>query len=100
MATLSVSFDLEYDSTYQARYTSFMEQVKKSGLWWADTTSFVVVSTTESIDEFCSRIYVNSDFNATKDLFLVMDTEVKSARIRGKISDRDAFKLIPYLIEL
>lgn len=100
MAVYTVSFDLEYDSTYQSRYSSFLEQVKKHGLWWADTTSFVAVRTTESIDAFCSRIYVESEFNHTKDLYLVMDSDAKSARIRGKIKDRDIFDLIPYLIEL
>ncbi|MFK4505433.1 hypothetical protein LPJ38_34765 [Bradyrhizobium daqingense] len=100
MAVFAVSFDLEYDTDYQSRYSSFMEQVKKTGDWWGDTTSFVIVRTAESIDSFCSRIYVDSRFNATKDLYLVSDTEKLSARIRGKIRDRDIFNLMPYLIEL
>lgn len=100
MAVFAVSFDLEYDATYQSRYASFMEQVKKGGAWWADTTSFVVVRTNETIDDFCSRIYIHSDFNSTKDLYLVSDTEKLSARIRGKIRDRDIFRLMPYLVEL
>jgi hypothetical protein len=100
MAVYAVSFDLEYDSAYQERYVSFMEQVKKGGEWWADTTSFVVVRTSETIDSFCSRIYTQSSFNSTKDLYLVTDVEKLSARIRGKIKDKDIFKLMPYLIEL
>ena len=100
MAVYAVSFDLEYDSNYQDRYTSFTDQVKKGDDWWADTTSFVVVRTTETIDTFCTRIYAYSSFNASKDLYLVVDSEIKSARIRGKIKDRDIFKLMPYLIEL
>jgi hypothetical protein len=100
MPVYAVSFDLEYDSTYQDRYTSFMEQVKKGGEWWADTTPFVVVRTSETIDNFCSRIWSMSSFNGAKDLYLVVDTEKMSARIRGKLKDRDIFKLMPYLIEL
>jgi hypothetical protein len=100
MPVYAVSFDLEYDSTYHDRYTSFMEQVKKGGDWWADTTSFVAVRTSETIDNFCSRIWSMSGFNSAKDLYLVLDTEKLSARIRGKIKDRDIFKLMPYLIEL
>lgn len=100
MAVFAVSFDLEYDANYQSRYSSFMEQVKKTGDWWADTTSFVVVRTSESIDSFCSRIYIDSSFDASKDVYLVSDTEKLSARIRGKIRDRDIFKLMRYLIEL
>jgi len=100
MAVYAVSFDLEYDSTYQDRYTTFMEQVKMGGAWWADTTSFVVVRTGETIDPFCTRIYTQSGFNSAKDLYLVCDTEKLSARIRGKFKDKDIFKLMPYLIEL
>jgi hypothetical protein len=100
MAIYAVSFDLEYDTTYQERYRSFMEQVKKGSDWWADTTSFVVVQTSETIDSFCSRIWTQSGFSSSKDLYLVFDTEKLSARIRGKIKNRQIFKLMPYLIEL
>jgi hypothetical protein len=100
MTVFIVSFDLKYDDTYQDRYKSFMEQVKKGGDYWDDTTSCVVVRTNESIDEFCTRIYVNSDFNATKDLYLVLDAHVKAGRIRGAIKSDKIFKLLDYVKKL
>lgn len=100
MAVYSVSFNIKYDDTYSARYDSFMEQVKKSGKWWAETTSYVVVETAESIDEFCSRIYAYSDFNASKDRYLVLDVNAKSGRYRGVNTDSDLFTLIPYVKKL
>jgi len=100
MPVFIVSFDLKYDDTYQARYNSFMEQVKLGGDWWDDPTSCVVVRTSETIDAFCHRIYVKSDFDATKDLFMVLDAHVKAGRIRGAIKSRKVFQLIEYLVEL
>ena len=100
MAVFLVSFDLKYDETYSARYTSFMDQVKQGGKWWADTTSYVVVETSETIDEFCSRIYTKSDFNSSKDLYLVLDANVKAGRVRGQVKDQDLFKLLPFVQKL
>ena len=100
MSIFLVSFDLKYDATYSKRYDSFMEQVKKGGKWWADTTSFVAVHTDETIDEFCSRIYLSSDILESKDLFLVLDAEVKSGRVRGPVSDQYLFTLLPFVKKL
>lgn len=100
MAVFLVSFDLKYDDDYSDRYSSFMEQVKKGGKWWADTTSFVAVETDETIDTFCNRIYLQSKFNGTKDLYLVLDANVKSGRVRGALKDQDLFKLLPFVKKL
>jgi len=97
MSVFCVTFDLKYDSTYDSRYKSFMEQLKKSGTWWADPTSFVAVQSTETIDEFCHRIYVHSEFDESKDLFLVLDSEVKAGRVKGVVKDQDLFKLLPFV---
>jgi len=100
MATFLVSFDLKYDSDYSDRYTSFMEQVKKGAKYWDDTTSFLVVENSEDIDAFCHRIYVSSKFNSTKDLYLVLDANVKSGRIRGAIKSQTIFTLLPFVKKL
>lgn len=100
MAVFTVSFSISYDDTYSERYNSFMEQVKKSGLWWDETTSFVVVRTEESIDDFCSRIYIHSKFDAMKDRYLVLDANAKSGRYRGVNKDQDLFVLIPCVKKL
>lgn len=100
MATFLVSFDLKYNDSYSKRYDSFMEQVKAGGKWWADTTSFVAVETDEDIDTFCDRIYYSSDFNGTTDLYLVLDANAISGRVRGKIVDQDLFKVLPFVKKL
>jgi len=100
MTVFTVSFSITFDDSYSQRYDSFMEQVKQGGKWWAETTSFVVVQTDETIDAFCSRIYVKSDFNATKDRYLVLDANAKDGRYRGVNTDDDLFTLIPYVKKL
>ncbi|QKK24699.1 hypothetical protein [Rhizobium hidalgonense] len=97
MAVYTVSFDFAYDDTYDKRYSSFNEQVKASGVWWAETTSFIVVESPETIEAFCDRIYFQSDFNSSKDRVLVLDANVKSGRYRGVNSDGDLFKLLPFV---
>lgn len=99
MAVFIVSFELKYNDTYNKRYESFMEQIKK-GLWWAENTSVVIVRTDETIDDFCNRIYLHSDFNASTDRFLVLDADVKSGRAKGVITDQDLFKLLPFVKKL
>ena len=68
--------------------------------WWREPTSFVAVSSPEAIDTFCSRIYVKSLFDATKDMFLVLDSEYKAGRVKGVINDQDLFKLLPFVIKI
>ena len=100
MSVFLVSFDIKSDSEYSHRYDSFMTQVKKTTPWWADTTSFVAVETNESLDDFCSRIYVHSGFDSPKDLYLVLDANVKAGRVRGNLKDQDLFKLLPFVTKL
>jgi hypothetical protein len=100
MAVYVVSFELKADDTYSKRYNSFMEQLKKTTPWWAENTSCVIVSTTENIDEFCTRIYFSSEILDTKDRFLVLDANAKIGRVRGPIKDDDLFKLLPFVVKL
>ena len=101
MSTFSVSFRIHQDVDRQRRYDTFVEQLESVGVgqYWAETTSFYFVKTTETIDAFCHRIYVHSGFNATKDIYVVMDTEVKAARARGAIQYPNILKsTVPYIV--
>lgn len=100
MAVYMVSFTIHSDSTYQDRYDSFMEQIKKGGLWWGDTTSFVAVRTDESMEEFCNRIYFKSSFDPAKDLFLILDYETQNGYTRGHVKDSYIFTLMPFVRKL
>lgn len=100
MPTFAMTFRIDYDSSYDERYDSFVKEIRKRSPNWEDTTSFFVLSTNESIDTFADAIYYGSKFNAAKDLYLIMDTDKKSAVIRGKVLDQSIFGLIPYLRKL
>lgn len=100
MAVFTVSFTIAKDATYDVRYKSFTEQVKKTGVYWEETTSFIVVETGETIADFCNRIYLNSDFNASTDRYLVLDANVKSGLYRGVLADKDLLALLPYVKKL
>lgn len=104
MATYIVTFRIDSSPstpTYSERYTSFCEAVKKGSTgWWGEPTSFYAVTVNETIDVFCSRIYVESSFNATKDLYMVLDANNLSGRVRGKMSDQDLFKVLPFVKKL
>lgn len=95
MPVYCVSFVIESNSTYQKRYDSFVSECKKDSEYWTDTTSFIVVKTSDSIDKFCQRIYLNSDFNAYMDLFLVIDPNSSDGRVKGTVKDKDLFTLLP-----
>jgi hypothetical protein len=100
MSVFTVSFNLDYDDTYTSRYNSFVKQLRATTPWWDETTSFIIVSTSESIDDFCYRIYVHSEFNQSKDRFLVLDANAKSGRYRGPNRDADLLVLLPYVVKL
>jgi hypothetical protein len=101
MSVFLVTFRIHSDATYSARYQSFQEALLAGCLgYWREPTSFVAVSSAETIDAFCSRIYVNSSFDASKDMYLVLDANVKTGRVRGNLIDQDLFKLMPFVIKL
>ena len=100
MPRYAVTFRIHQDSDYSDRYDSFTEQVKKgTTYWWAGTTSFYAIQTTEALSDYCSRIYVHSKFNATKDIFVVVNIETGEGRSKGKITDRDLFRAFPQVAE-
>jgi len=101
MSIFLVTFRIHSDATYAARYQSFQEALLKGCTgYWRDPTSFVAVQSNETIDAFCSRIYVHSTFDATKDMYLVLDANVKTGRTRGNVVDQDIYKLLPFVIKL
>lgn len=57
MATYAVSFEIKADNEYDKRYASLVKQLKLKGTMWDETTSFALVQTTESLDDFEHRLY-------------------------------------------
>lgn len=70
--------------TYSERYSTFMEQVRKTGSW-EETTSFALITSTETIETLVDRLYFQSHFNATYDLMIVIDIERGVAVTKGKV---------------
>lgn len=82
MATYAISFKLETNSTYSARYTSLMEQIRACESCWTETTSFALVSTAETIDQLEHRLYYKSLVTST-DILVVLNVTGDTATIRG-----------------
>lgn len=83
----AVSFELRKDSSYNERYQSLMDELGKGteGLW-AETTSFILVRSSEDIATFADRLYFSSKLIDTKDILLVFDHNCSAAIARGPIS--------------
>ena len=85
MATYAVSFHLKKDSSYETRYGSLMEEIRKSSTVWDETTSFCLVERSESLSVFTSKLYM-TDFSPSRDKLLVMSVKEVAASARGDIN--------------
>jgi hypothetical protein len=83
MSTYAISFKLESNSTYAARYTSLMEQIRACTNVWTETTSFALVSTNETIDQLEQRLYYKTLLSASSDILVVINVTGDAATIRG-----------------
>jgi len=96
MTTYWITFRILKDQTYEKRRDAFLEAIHDtSETFWEDTTSFIVFSSSQSIEEIaesCERA-----ISPKHDLFLIRQIDKKSAYICGKNEDLDIFKLMPYL---
>lgn len=102
MARLIVSFDIEYDDarSYTARYNAFTAAVTRGlpeKLYWAETTSFYVVQSTESALTFARRVATQGLLRPTKDKLLVCDAYYQNGAIFGPVNVPRLRLLIPYI---
>lgn len=99
MPRYAVSFRIDYNATYQERYDSFCEEVRRgAATWWAGTTSFFAVQSSDDLDTFCNRIYYRSKFSAACDVFLVVNIETGAGRSKGPVPDRDLYRAFPGVV--
>lgn len=89
MAHFIVTFRIKSDSTYQDRYSSFVEQVHKlgggSGYVWEETSSFIAFRASGTASSVCSEVYLHSSFDATKDHMVVIDLDNREKATKGVI---------------
>lgn len=80
-------------STYEQRYEALMENIQKakmkSGGYWIETTSFLLVESALGTQEFCAAI--TKGLNAKKDMVVVFDPSDMSSAYFGSIEHPDVF---------
>lgn len=88
MANFILTFRFKSDSTYQDRYDSFVKKVVEIAAThpWAETSSFYALEANESADSLCSRLYLETEFDATKDLMLIVDIKNQTKATKGEIA--------------
>jgi hypothetical protein len=81
----AISFDIKADSTYSDRYTSLMDQIRKTpdGSVWAETTSFVLLRSSENIETLADRLYFQTKISTSKDMLVVFDHVASACIARG-----------------
>ena len=88
MYEYAISFEIKADSGYSDRYSSLMEQIRKtpgSPAIWTETTSFVLLRSAEKIDDLEYRLYYQTNLDSSKDKLLVIDHASNVAVARGPI---------------
>lgn len=71
--------------TYGERLASLIEQIRMTKPSWEETTSFALVKSTETIENFLNRLYLKSNFSAADDLMIVIDIERAVAATKGVV---------------
>ncbi|MVW72164.1 hypothetical protein [Bordetella sp. 15P40C-2] len=91
MAHFIVTFRIKNDATYQARYDSFVNTASSFAdiIPWDETTSFLAFKAkdhTLSSAGLCSALYLQSEFDAVKDMMVVIDLDNRTKATRGDIA--------------
>jgi hypothetical protein len=80
MAIFVISFRIKEDATYEERYESLVEEIKKEavGPTWEETTSFFIIESSKSSKSLCDNLYSNSQILESKDILLVINLSAKA----------------------
>jgi cellobiose phosphorylase len=87
MANFIVTFKFKADDTRSDRYNSFVKKINELTSYehWDETTSFYCFEIAMSAETLCSALYIDSDFNATKDMMVVIDVTNKQKATKGEL---------------
>jgi hypothetical protein len=95
MAVYLLTFRLNEDSDYAARYDRLVEAVRETSKgWWVESTSFILFDSDQNIDDLAATVKAN--LKPAVDLALVGMRDYKSARAIGAITDDDLYVLMPF----
>lgn len=89
-----VTFRLVQDATRQDRYDMLvgaLNDAATGGSYWDEPTSFWLFNSSLSIDEISAMI--GDSIDTGKDVALIGMPHKKSARVVGKVDDKDLFKI-------
>lgn len=91
MAHFIVTFRIADDSGYQVRYESFLEEIYKKASGgspgtWEETTSFLSFESSGTADSMCNSLYMDSKFDASKDMMVVLELDSRTKAVKGPIS--------------
>jgi hypothetical protein len=105
MAKLIVTFDIAWDDdkTYGALYEKLTDAIMEglpAGNYWADTTSFFLISTAELPSDMAKRVWTAAGLRKSKDKLVVVDMAKQMGAACGHIVDQGLFKLVPFMKKL
>jgi hypothetical protein len=89
MAHFIISFRIKSDSDYQNRYESFRRRVEtiSTGIGgvWEETSSFYAIQARNTAQGLCNDLYLNTEFDPSKDIMLVIDVKNQEKATKGAI---------------
>ncbi len=87
MANFIVTFRLEDGTDYRERYDSLMEQlaIVSNGGSWDETSSFAGFTSSKSLEEVYSALYLESRFSPSKDTMVIIDLTNSKKKTCGLI---------------
>ena len=93
MALFAVTFRVNYDDGYDARYEGVVSFLKlaasDSGRYWDETTSFFLLDYDGRSSQLAEFVCNGSDFDERQDLLVVINLARKGYAVRGAYADRD-----------
>src|SRR4051812_9158322 len=87
MAIFAITFRIHEDATYNDRYNSLMEQIRRAAVDpadnWNEPTSFVIMQSDQSTASLFHALYYQSSIVETKDVLVVVNLSEKTYAQKG-----------------
>jgi hypothetical protein len=92
-----ITDNVKTQRSFDRRYEDIIQVISRhiSGEYWEESSSFIIFESRSTIDQIVhdAKIAVDPRY----DLFLIRRLDVKQARICGKTTDENIYKMMPYL---
>lgn len=90
MPTHVVTFRVEYDASYERRWTSIVDTIRKEAsgnLTFEEMTSVIVINSPKSAEDLASSIYIRSLMDGNKDRLVVFNMTSHDYAMRGSFEN-------------